>query len=85
MSARAVSFEPLADTFGVGLKPFGRRKRRDRIRELLQPVGIDPLDGCRPQEGVDREPAEPFRAAVGRQDVIRSGGVIAGSDRRVWP
>src|SRR6056297_2817901 len=75
----------LADALGVGLKSLGLGERRDRIRKLVEAVGVESLDGRRPQEGVDRQSAEPFRTAVCRQDVIRARRVVAGGDGGVWP
>ena len=79
------SFEAPADALGVGLQPFGLRERDDGLREVVEGVAVEALDGRRAQEVLDREAALASRAAVGREDVVRPRGVVAGGDGRERP
>ena len=51
--AVVLSVEPFLDAFGVGFEPLGTGERRDRVPEIGKRVGIELLDGRRPNEVID--------------------------------
>src|SRR6185312_970124 len=78
---RSAGAEPLSDRFSVGREVLRGGQGHDPVRHLLQSITVVPHHLLRAEERVGSEPRRETRLATGREDVVRTGEVVAKADR----